>query len=154
MVAAAETNVEEELIGLFDQLVDSMPVGKASVHIKRPPQIQREGVSISMIPANPAAAQIVADAAPGWPIISLVLGRSTFVEVLPERNMTRIEQVREMCDAVIQGRFEEDLTLVGSEVVKCVGTIEIQGKRRVFRYFGKYFLFKKKQKQHLAYSPY
>ncbi len=151
---AALSEIEERLINLFKEILDSLPVGRASLKIKHAPQIQHEGVSISLTPVTNSAAPIVADARDGWSIISLVFGRSTLVEVLPGDKLTQLDEVRAMCEAVIQGRFEEDLWLVGSEVTKCIGRIEIDGEGRVFRYFGRSFPFKKKERSNIKYSPY
>jgi len=76
------------------------------------------------------------------------------VEVLPDSTQSQLEQVRAICEAVIGGKFQEDMTLVGPEVTKCIGKIAMGGKLRVFRYFGRLFPLKKKQRKQISYSPY
>jgi hypothetical protein len=146
--------IEEHVTSLLKEVAESLPHGKASINIKRAPQIQHEGVSISLVPASPTAASIVADARNGFPIISLVLGKSTLVEVLPDGKKPQLDEVHAICDAVIQGRFQEDLTLVGTEITKCVGRIDIDGREQIFRYFGRIFPFKKNERRHISYAPY
>jgi hypothetical protein len=130
-----------------------LAAGEAAVSIRRAPQIEHEGMSISLIPSNPKASGIVVDARNGFPIVSLVLGKSTPLEVVWRDEESGIAEVRAICDAVIKGRFQEDLMLAGSEATKSVGTIEVGGQKRVFRYYGQFYPLKKKR-IHISYSPY
>ena len=148
------STIEDRLVRLFQELVSVMPAGSVDLHIKRAPEIQHDGVSVWLTPTNPEAAEVVADAKTGDSIVSMSLGKGTLIEVLPRKNATILDEVREISEAAIEGRFEEDLWLVGSEVTKCVGRIEIGGKRHVFRYFGGLYPFRKKEKKHIQYSPY
>jgi len=67
--------IEEGLTELFGEMLGSLPSGRASFDLKMAPQIQHDGVSISLVPANRTAAPIVVDARNGFPVVSLVLGK-------------------------------------------------------------------------------
>jgi hypothetical protein len=148
------SNVEESLIVLLKDLASSLRHGGATIDVRRAPQIQHEGVSIALIPSNQNASPIVADATNRSPVISLVLGKSTLIEVVQRNETARSEEVRKICEAVIGGRFQEDLTCVGSEIMKCIGRIEIDGKIHVSTYRGRLFPFRRTQQRHMSYAPY
>jgi hypothetical protein len=148
------TSIEDSLTNLFKEMVQSLTSERASVSIRRAPQIQHEGVSVSLTPTSSTAAPIVADARNGFSIVSLVAGRSTLIEVVQGDGKPVLDEVRSICRAIVDGYFQEDMTLVGSEITKCVGTIDVEGQKRVFRYFGRVFPFRKKKRMQIAYSPY
>ena len=148
------TKIEEQVTSLLKEIADALPTGTVSLDVKRAPQILHEGVSVSLVPGNPVAATIVADARNGFSIVSLVLGKSTPVEVLPGGRRAQLDEIRTICQAVIEGKFQEDITFVGTEITKCVGKLDIDGHEQVFRYFGRVFPLKKKQQIHVSYSAY
>ena len=146
--------IEEELISTFEEIARALPSGRATLVVKRAPQIEHCGVSVWLTPAEPQAAEIVADAVNGNSTISLSLGRHTPVELETKGNSKVIRELKEICQAIIDGKFSEDLWLVGTEVTKSVGTIEIGGRRQVFRYFGRFFPLRTKVREHVHYLPY
>lgn len=148
------STIEERLEALFHELVSLLPSGSVGLRVKRAPEISHDGVSIWLTPADPHAGMIVADAKNGDSTITLCVGRHTPIEVLPAGNRTTIDTVREICHAVIDGQFAEDLWLVGSEVTKCVGTLEYGDRCHVFRYWGRVFPLRKKERVHIQYGPY
>jgi hypothetical protein len=148
------SNVEESLVVLLKDLMSSLQNGGATIDVRRAPQIQHDGVSIALIPSNKNASPIVADAKNGLSVVSLVLGKSTVLEVVQRNEAAALEDVRKICSAVIDGKFQEDLTCVGSEIIKCIGRIEIDGKIHVSTYRGRFFPFRRKQRRHVSYAPY
>ena len=146
--------IEDDLVRLFQELVSGLPVGCAELSIKRRPEIEHDGVSIWLRPSNPQAAQIVVDAENGDSTVCIALGVRTPSEVLPCRSQTVLDQVKDVCQAVFDGKFEEELWVVGSEVTKCVARIEYGGRTHVYRYYDGLFPFRKKERKVIRYSPY
>jgi hypothetical protein len=146
--------IEDRLVKLFQGIVSALPAGCATLRVKRAPEIEHDGVSIWLTPSNPQAAEIVADAKNGDSTVSVCVGQRTPIEVLPTRNHTIVDDVREICQAVIDGKLQEELWLVGNDVIKCIAKIELGGKVHVFRYYDGLYPFSKKERKLIHYSPY
>lgn len=65
-----------------------------------------------------------------------------------------IPDVRHICEAIIEGKFEEETWSVGSVITKCVGKIELDGKVHTLRYYGGFYPFRKKERKQIKYAPY
>jgi hypothetical protein len=150
----ATKTIEDQITRLFEEMVSAFPAGCVDLRIKRAPEIRHGGVSVWLTPSELNAAQIVADAENGKSTLTVSLGRCTPIEVLPRRGRAMMDDVRELCDAVFHGKFEEDLWLVGPEVSKCIGRIAYGGRVHTFRYYGGFFPFRRKERKHIQYSPY
>jgi hypothetical protein len=152
-VTGGERLIERVVIDLCRSLVEGLPTNSASVLVKRKPDINHDGVSVWIVPSNPESATISVDAEDGDPLVGVVVGAGVHIEV--EFKAGRGEdEVRKILQAVLHGRLQETVWLVGSEVAKSVGVIDIDGVRKSYRYLGRLHPFRKKLREEHKYAKY
>jgi len=147
------SDLEESVGMLLEELWATLPTGSARLDRRCGPQ--SGGTVLTLTPADPRCAVLEVHSQNGVRTITIWAGRSTPIEVLPARTAPSVVDVREVCEAVLTGKFEEELTLTGDSVSKCVGRIEYGGRTHVYHYFGGVFRpFRKKQRLTVKYRSY
>ena len=154
------SSIEERVEELLHEIVAGLPEGCATLTVhdcraeEDPGQVESGGLVFQLDPSNKRAAQIRLHAKNGYPNVDFTLGQITPHEVYPWRRRSVIDQIREVCEAVIAGPFEEKLWFVGSKIAKCHATITIGGKRRRLSYSRGVDWFRRKTFKHIVYEPY
>jgi hypothetical protein len=144
-------NIEAPLLQELEGMVGNLAGGAAGVWTKN----GVDGIEIRIVPANKRSAEVVAWAKNGLPPVTLWLGRSTPAELYPSRRESILARVVELVQAVINGRFKEDLWLVDDTVVRCQSQIELRGRWRTRRYFsGTSAILASKTRIAISYEPY
>jgi len=153
---ASSQLLETEVVTLFRQLAESLPAGSVSLEIKPNPEPLIGGTRVELVPVVSGAARIVAIAT-NRGVVYLTFGKSTPFEAQVERGSTPsklIEDIRPFCKAVIEGKFEENIWLVGSRAFKSVGKLEVGGKIITIHYRGSFHPFEKTENEHIKYAPF
>lgn len=147
---------KDELLALFEQLVNSLPQGCASISVN--PLTGGMDFALDLVPGNPNAAAIGAAIHEGA-VIYLYFGHGAVFEV-PDtgRRYTSfpcLDEVRALCSAVMAGKFEEVVTFVDSRVVGARAKIDLGGEVAVEAWRELAFSpFRKEKKEYFKYSPY
>lgn len=120
---------------------------------------EKDAVDATVLPTKRDAAQIrVRAEATGWTYVGL--GRATPLEFHPNGgsylDAAAADEIRVICEAVVQGRFEELLWVRGDEVVKARSRIELDQKvvRISYGLLWSTNLFKSTQKTRRRYVAY
>lgn len=148
--------LEMLVVALFRQLAESVPEGSASLRIEPNPEPVLGGTRIELIPAVSNAARIIAVVL-NRGVVYLTFGRATTLEVQVERGKSPadlVEDIRVLCEAIIEGNFEEDVWLEGSRAFKCVGKVDVGGRVITIRHRGSFHPFGRTNKEHIDYSPF
>ncbi len=154
------SSIQERVGVLVNDIVAGLPTGCVTLTVhdcraeENPNHIESGGLVFQLDPANKRAAQIRLHAKNGYFNASFTLGQTTPHEVYPWRQRSVIEQIHEVCEAVIAGHFEEKLWFVDSEIAKGEAIIVIRGKRRRLSYSGGVYWFRRKTFKHIKYEPY
>lgn len=140
---------------LLEVLLKSLAPGCASLTISD--REQNDDLIVEILPKNQEAARIRARVT--RELVVLCFGRGAVFEIPEEGRYTGtayLEEVRLLCSGVIAGKFEEIVTMVGSEVVGARAKVTLDTddvasgvwRRMTLR------LFRKTENVHLTYAPY
>lgn len=151
-------SLREDVCLLFQALVGQLPPGCASLRVTESSEAT-EGVDIiELVPSSPQAARITARVDEGH-AVTLSIGEGAVYEI-PERgirytSLPCTDEIKAICSAVINGRFEETLSLKRSDIVQAVGKLDVAGKT-VASHWRQLFTnpFVRKEKRHIQYQPY
>jgi hypothetical protein len=151
------TNTNESLpdvVDLFQTILAKLPPGSAQMETEH----RKDGeVRVKLIPSNPLAAKIVARGG-GKMGYDLSVGSGTLFEIIPSRKITAnrsaVEELRTICEAVIEGKFEETVYTVGEKTVKTVGKLTIDDKTTKTRQWHSFYPLVPKKKRVIKYAPY
>jgi hypothetical protein len=146
--------VESDVYEALAELLAQVGSDKATLKTMRAPEIEHNGVLIVMQPTNPGSARITADAMNGDATITLCFGRSTPVEVFIAEDVSLRDEVRSYCRPVMEGKFREEVSMVGEEIIASKAVIEVDGKKHSFYYRGGFQPFKRARKETYEYAPY
>lgn len=153
----ARPSLETEMRRLFQAFADALPPDAASLTIVEDPR-PGAGLTISLTPSSPTAAQISVNIATEHEV-TLSFGRGSIYEV-PARGRRYtdtpfLEEVRLLSSAVMQGRFTETIWLKEDEVVQSRGEVTIGDKPvAVFwRQLGSN-PFRRRRKEMISYTPF
>lgn len=157
MGKAPPTSLEAEIRRLFEGFADALPPDAASLTIVEDPR-PGEGLTISLIPSSPTAAQISVRVDNAYEV-TLSFGKGSIYEV-PTRgrrytNSPFLEEVRLLCSAVMKGLFTETIWLKGDEVVQTRGEVRI-GDKVVPHFWRQLFTnpFRRRRKETISYTPF
>jgi hypothetical protein len=148
--------LESAIVVFFRQLAESLPPGSAQLGIGPNPEATFGGTRVELKPALAEAATIIALAL-NRGVVYLTFGRATLFEAQMERGgspRSLIEHIEPLCKAVIDGMFEENISVAGSEVFKSVGKLNVGGKVITIHYRGSFHPFGRTQKRHIKYAPF
>lgn len=149
-----DSSLSENIVRLFEELASVLPAECATLRIEHTSEAKRKLVTVRLTPNDSACAQIVVHVQEGCPNVYLWAGRHTPFEMMIGYEDKTIPDVRKICTAIIDGKFEEEFWSAGSEITKCIGNIELDGKVRTMRYYGGFYPFRKKERKRIKYAPY
>lgn len=156
-INSIESDIEKLLSRVFEMYVKE---GTVNLSVECANDAHRSGKSISVIPRRLGAAPIIAYCENGGAVIYLTIGRNTSLELALEgnsyTNLKGAEELIAITKAVIEGRFEEDIWIRDSKIVKSVGRIFIDAGRPI-TITNSYFLtnpFVSLEKEVCMYLPY
>jgi hypothetical protein len=140
---------------LLQQLVVGLPPSAVRLAVEH----EKDAVDAVVTPTEPEAAEIrVRAEATGWTYLGL--GRGTPLEFHPNGgsylDAAAADEIRVICEAVVNGRFEELLWIRGDEVVKARSRIKLDQKvvRVSYGLLWSMNLFKPTQKVRRSYVAY
>jgi hypothetical protein len=149
--------LEEQIVSLFRELVKECSQNSVSLRVQPNQEPTLKGTRLELTPTLSTAAKIVAVALDRG-VVYLTFGRATPFELQTENGSPGgpppLAQIKALCSAVMQGKFEEKLWLVDSQVFKCTGKIALGDKVVTIHYRGSFHPFGKTKKEHIKYSPY
>lgn len=156
-MSTVRTNTTESLpdvVNLFQTILANLPPGSARLETEH----REDGeVRVKLIPSNPLAAKMVARGG-GKMGYDLSVGSGTLFEIIPSRKMTTnrsaVEEFRAICEAVIDGNFEETVYTVEGKTVKTVGKLTIDNKSTKTRQWYSFYPLVPKKKRVIKYAPY
>lgn len=137
----------DQVVSLLQDFVAALPAGTANLEIHHP---KNNVVWVRMNPANPRAAPLDVTIEEGCPNFYVWAGERIPLEMM----CNSLEELRDICNAVAEGKVRENLWYVGNEVVKSIGEIELGGGSRTMRYYGSWFPFRRKETKQIKYEPY
>jgi hypothetical protein len=127
-----EAAVEEYASSLRDRLSSEV----VELSVKREGTPTGRGIVLTLSPRNRNSARVEIYAVDDDPFVTLRLGRSTIIEVVPANSVGYVlRSVRDILKEVVAGRFREELWIVDGEVRRCFGHIAVDGSQQTFRYF-------------------
>jgi len=153
-------SIEEEVPRLFQELVAGLPAGCATLKIGRTeepyPDEDTDGLRVELTPSRSDAAPVVLWAKNGNIHVYLALGAAAHHEIYQPNRRRRsvIEQIREVCEAVIQGHLEETVWYLGSKLIKSDARLHLRDKTERLYWIDGLYLFRRKTKKHIMYAPY
>jgi hypothetical protein len=133
---------------------DAVEGNRVTLHQRR----HANGFAIEVIPANPAAAKIGIRTDGDW--IDLGIGQGTVLEIGPKgqqyTELSAIDELRAICDAVVAGRFREDLWIRNGNVLKTNAQIVVADRVIKLRYRLLWNIdpFHRTFRKHVQYAPY
>jgi hypothetical protein len=154
MMVRIQSEFEQEVCRMYERLFSKLPKGAATLTI-RPSIDPAGGIDVLVVPTNPRSApintHILGETA------YMRIGQSSLSEILIGPKATTAEAtdtIRQMSEAVIDGRFSEDLWFDRGRVVKAIGTMKLSGRKGRLRYQKLFNPLTSKAKQHFDYAPY
>ncbi len=147
--------IEDEIYELLRALLSSLP-SEAALLTRQRSSDPVGGEDIELTPTNIDSARIVFH--PMGDIIYAALGRNTSMEFFvnsKEQEKQALCELQKISQAVVEGKFSEDVWTIDHKRVKSVGMLEIDGKaQKIGGSVNLFNPFRRKQKQHFDYSPY
>ena len=147
--------LRESVRAVVESLCTALPHDCATFFIEDDPSVTGGGTIFSLTPWSPHAAPIVVNCIESG--LTLIVGKESRFEMLaktPPQQRSALDDLQEICEAVISGRFSETVWSKGEEVVRVDGRICVgdQTMRTSSRH--SMSLFSKKKKTVVEYEPY
>ncbi len=144
----------DNVIALLRELLSGYGPDIASVTVE-PSRDPAGGEDINVSPLNPLSAPIYVHVI--GQLAYLCFGKNSRSELFansPTGENSALNVLRQMSDAVIHGRFVEEVWLIEGKIVKSVGILKLGEKTSKLRYWGVFNPFRAREKQHYDYQPY
>jgi hypothetical protein len=145
---------EDNVVALLRELLSGYEPDIASVTVE-PSRDPAGGEDINVTPLNPLSAPIYVHVIGQYAY--LCFGKNSRSELLadsPRSEIAALNTLRRMADAVIHGRFVEELWLIEGKIVKSLGIFKLGDKTGKLRYWGVFNPFRAREKQRFNYQPY
>ena len=151
------TPAVRQMIGLFRHLVAELPPGTATLKVETGLKNAPNGTRLEVTPSVGQAARMVAMVLDRGTIF-LTFGRAASFEFQVECGdsieASPFEEIETLSRAVIEGKIEEELWVVGSQVFKGTARITLPTGTRTMHYRGSFHPVEKTEKQQVKYLPY
>lgn len=143
--------VRTYLLGLEDSLrgMARVNVKEQSVHVRDP------GLFVEIEPLNSKAAAIYVHVESANQV-DIDIGVGSHAELYANEPTEVLEQLKEVIDAIIDGRFEETTWRRSGRIVRAKGTLDLGDTPRTFRYssLGALLTFGRTERLDQRYEPY
>jgi hypothetical protein len=148
-------SLEEGVISLFQTFARELPQDAVSLEIGPSNDPLLGGTRLELIPTSPTAAKIFALVLNRC-VVYVTFGSATpFEAQIEDGNISgAISEIKALCEAVIEGKFEEDIWFAGPQIFKSVGRIDVGKRTNIIHYRGSFHPFERTRKKNIKYSSY